>query len=191
MNVPRIQIDQTMYKLGWETQGPSYTFEPGRTTFTIEQEPAEINVERTQPRVLIDQSECWADMDRKNVFRRIAESASDGKQQVFNFIADVNAKGEQLGAIENKGNVIGNIARGKKMLPETEVAFRNVPGNFSLRMQGIPGETHVNWQPDRLRFNVQSSPWQHTYEKGKFEYYTQQKNRLQIQVVGGTIDTFH
>jgi hypothetical protein len=188
MNLPRFDISQTFYKLGWDVQRPSYSFEPGRVSVIVEQKPAEMILNPTHPRVEIDQTECWADMDLKHIFRRNAEFAAEGKHQALQYIAEVTAEGEQMGAIENKGNVIASIAKNKKFLPEHQFAYGNVPGNFSLRMQGIPGELNMEWREGGVTIDVNQVPFQHNYEMGKITYYTQQKNQLNINVVGGTID---
>ncbi|CEH30603.1 hypothetical protein AM501_15300 [Aneurinibacillus migulanus] len=188
MNLPRIQLNQTFYKLGWDTQQPSYSFNPSRATLSIEQKPAEMVLNPTPPRVLIDQTECWADMDLKHIFRRNAEFASYGKQQVLQYISRVMQEGEQLRAIENKGNAIASIAKSKKLIPDHQFTYRNVPGNFSLKMQGVPGALNMEWREGEITVDVQQTPFEHHYEKGKITYHTLQKNRLDIDVIGGTID---
>jgi hypothetical protein len=188
MNEPHLQIHQTSYRLGWEVQKASYSFEPAHTSIEIEQQPAEMRVHRTNPLVLIDQTECRADMDMKHIFRRNAEFAAYGKQQVMRYIADTVAEGEQLGAIENKGNTIANLAKGKKLLPDHQFIYRNVPGNFSLRYEIVPGELDIQWTRGQIFMGVHYSPFQHHYERGKISYYTQRKNQLNIEVSGGTID---
>ncbi|WCN38134.1 DUF6470 family protein [Aneurinibacillus uraniidurans] len=189
MNLPQIQIDQTFYKLGWDVQRPSYSFEPGKTELSIEQKPAEMILHRTPPSVQIDQSECWADMDLKHIFRRTREFAQDGKDQWLKYIEKVTRDGEAMGAIENSGNVIRSLAKEKKLLPVHDFTFRNIPGNLSLHMQGIPGELGMDWQVNGTTIAVNQTPFRHYYDKGSISYYTQQKNQLHFQVRGGTIDT--
>ncbi|WP_027416153.1 DUF6470 family protein [Aneurinibacillus terranovensis] len=191
MNLPHIQLAQSFTKIGWDVQRPTYTFEPAHTQLHIEQKPAEMILHRTQPVVQIDQSQCRADMDLKSTAQQNAEFAAYGRKSVLEYIARVTAEGEQMGAIENKGNVIADIAKGKKFMTDHQFGYGNVPGNLSLHMNGIPGELNIEWKLGGTSIDVQQTPFHQRYEKGKIDYYIQQKNRLNIQVSGDNVDTLY
>lgn len=188
MSVGQINITQTFARLEWETLPPTYTFEPAHTTITIDKQPVELILNRTPPMLRIDQSQCWADMDLKNVFQRIAEAAEDGKQQVLKYIEKATLDGEQLGAIGNPGNVIYNQALGHKLIPKQSLQYGNVPENFSLRYECIPGELNIDWKPGEIKIDVQTVPFKHSYEKGKILYAMQRKNELYFEVAGGSLN---
>ncbi|MBN6186960.1 hypothetical protein JQN58_08190 [Aneurinibacillus sp. BA2021] len=188
MNMPRLDIQQTFAKLDWEIQDPSYTFEPGRAELSIHQQPAEMVLHRTPSRLTIDQSQCWADMDMKHIFRRNSEYAAAGQQQALAYIEKVTLEGEQLGAIEQGGNTIRGLAMDHRFLPEHRFTYGNVPGNFSLRMDFTPGELGMEWNTGGTTVDVHTTPFQHRYEKGKITYRMQKKNELHFQMVGGRVN---
>ncbi|WP_047153544.1 DUF6470 family protein [Aneurinibacillus tyrosinisolvens] len=188
MNLPRVELQQSWMKMDWDIQEPSYTFEPAHSQVNIEQKPAEMFINRTPSQLTIDQTQCWADMDLKPISRRIAEAAADGERSVLKYIERVGAEGEQLGAIENRGNVVTSIARSKKLFPDYQFAYRNIPGNFSLRIGFTPSELNMDWQLNGTQIDVQSTPSHHDYERGKISYYIKQKNQLQVNIVGGNVN---
>ncbi len=188
MNMPRLEINQTFAKIDWDVQSPRYSFEPGQAKVLIEQTPAEMNVQYVPPRLTIDQSECWADMDIKHIFRRNEEAAVDAKRQVLNYIEKTVLEGAQLGAIENGGNVIRNLAMGHHLLPQHSFQYGNVPRNFSLRIECIPGEMRMDWKIGGTTINVQDRPFQHNYERGRISYTLQKKNELHFESIGGNLN---
>ncbi|WCK54198.1 DUF6470 family protein [Aneurinibacillus sp. Ricciae_BoGa-3] len=181
-------MNQSFAKIGWDVQRPVYTFEPEHTQLHIQQKTTEMIFHRTQPVVQIDQSQCWADMDIKSNAQQNAELAADGHQSALAYIARVAAEGEQLGAIENKGNAIANIAKGKKFFTDHQFSYANVPGNFSLHLNGIPGQLNIECNQGGTAIDVQQTPSAQNYEKGKINYYIRQKNQLSIQVSGDILD---
>jgi hypothetical protein len=189
MNFPRLQITQTNIKMALDVQRPTYLFEPSHTHLLLEQKPAEMLLNPTPSKLTIDQRQCWADMDLKHIFQRITEAAEDGKQEALEYIARVTAEGEQMGAIENKGNVIRQIAATKRMLPEYHFTYGNIPGNFSLKMTFTPGELNMDWKIGGTSVDVQTVPFQHHYEKGRISYTIQQKNELHFHVAGENVNT--
>ncbi|MFT9849595.1 DUF6470 family protein [Aneurinibacillus sp. REN35] len=188
MNMPRLDIQQTFAKLDWEVQTPSYTFEPGRAELSIQQQPAEMVLHRTPSQLTIDQSQCWADMDLKHTFRRIAEDAAAGHQQALAYIEKVTLEGEQLGAIEHGGNTIRSLAMDNRFLPEHSFTYGNVPSNFSLRLDFTPGDLGMEWNTGGTTIDVHTAPFQHHYEKGKITYMMQKKNEMHFQMVGGNVN---
>ncbi|BAU26558.1 hypothetical protein DFP93_10860 [Aneurinibacillus soli] len=188
MNLERLDITQMFTKLSWDVQRPTYTFEPAKTDVQIEKSPAEVIIKRTQPRLIIDQSQCWADMNCKHIFQRVRDEAEDGKQAFFTYLSTVTTEGRRIGAIENKENPIKNLAREKSLAPKYQFTYGNVPKNFSLKFEIIPGETHVDWTESKMKVDFPSHPYHHQYEQGRLSYYIQKQNQLHIQVIGGTID---
>jgi hypothetical protein len=188
VNLPRVDLRQRSIEIGWDVQRPSYTFVPAKTNIAIDPENTEVVIHRTPPRLTIDQSQCWADMDLKSAFRRIAEAAEDGKQAAFSFIARKMNEGRKLKEIESDEAVVKRIAENKRTWPQYRFEYGNVPGNFSLHFGIIPGEFSMDWKPHRIEVDVRSYPYRQEYEKGKIDYYIKQKQYLTIDVVGGTFD---
>ena len=191
MNVLRLEIQQKNAKLAWDVQQPVYRFEPSRTRLKLEQKPPEMVLHPTPSKLTIDQRQCWADMELKHVFQCIAEAAADGKREALAYIARVTEEGEQLGAIENKGNVIRQLAASKRTLPQHRFAYGNVPGNFSLKISFTPGQLNMDWKISGTSVDVQTTPFRHHYEKGRIFYTMQQKNELHFQITGGHVDTMY
>jgi hypothetical protein len=189
VNVARLTIHQTFAKLDWDVQRPSYQFQPAKTDVRVEHRPAEMVIERTPIQLHIDQTECWADMDRKHIFRRIREEAQVGKQALLEYVGRVAEEGEEIKRIENKGNVFRSIARRHMLEEKHQFAYRNVPDNFSLKYSITPGELKIHYNEGELKIDVQSSPFQHQYEMGRITYAVQQKNELHFEVVGNHVNT--
>lgn len=188
MNMAKLEIQQSHIRLDWDVQRPTYSFEPGHAEVEITQQPAEMILNRTPIKLTIDQTQCWADMDLKHISQRIAEAAADGKQSILAYIERVTLEGEQLGAIENTGNTIRQIAANNAYPKSPQFKYGNVPGNFSLRFAFTPGELNMDWKIGGATIDVRSVPFHHSYEKGSITYSIPQRNEMHFQVVGGKLD---
>jgi hypothetical protein len=188
MSFPHLDIRQTFIRMGFDIQRPSYTFEPANSNVEIEQKPAEMILNPIPSRLTIDQSQCWADMDLKSAFQRISEAASDGQQAALEYVGKTAEDGARMAAIETGENVFQNLAREAHVAPQHSFQFGNIPGNFSLHMQFTPGELNMDWQLGGAHINVQTTPAHQRYEMGNISYYIQQKNQLQIDVVGSQLN---
>lgn len=191
MSWPRLEMHQQGLKIDWNVLRPSYTFQPGKAEVQISQTPAKMTLNPTPSRLSIDQSECWADMDLKHISRRIAEEAADGKRAVLEYIGKTAEEGTQLRSIEHKGDVLRNLAMQARIMPEYNIQYSNVPENFSLRIDVLPGELNMDWQRGGVNVDVKTIPYSQNYEMGKIDYYVKQKNELTIDVVGSSFDALY
>jgi hypothetical protein len=184
MNIPQIRMEQTFARLGLHIRKPVQEIEQPPAELNLRQVPARMEIHRTNPRVLIDQSECRADIDLKNIFRRNAEWAMEGRQAVLNAIARISQEGKILRSIESGGNKLKQIAienTFKQMVP-SQITF--VPKYGSLKIEGIPVTTEIRWQIGGVQMDPVIRKPVINYTPGRVEGYIEQKNSLKIWVEG-------
>lgn len=78
MQIPRLLMEQTYAKLQMSTTPSKQEVEQPRAELEIQQPRAVMNITRTPSKLTIDQTEAFADMDIKSIFRRSEEWAAEG-----------------------------------------------------------------------------------------------------------------
>lgn len=161
----------------------------------LEQIPARIEI-TTQPtktemvgepfRVEINQYPCFAETGLKNVFDLTRDEAERAKQLVLEGIGRRAEEGDELAAIEHKGNPLAEQAEAVTNPPPAEfnIAFMpqsrpeiTVSGGKKLLIE--PGKVEISFRPGQVI---------HDYQPGKVEIYLAQKPELQIEFIGSVVD---
>ena len=78
MQIPRLLMQQTYAKLQMSTTPSRQEVEQPQADLEIQQPRAVMNIKRTPSKLTIDQTEAFADMDIKSIFRRSEEWAAEG-----------------------------------------------------------------------------------------------------------------
>jgi hypothetical protein len=188
-----LRITQTYAKIGIDRTPSSLEIEMRKARLEFRQKHAKVNIHTELPRVEIDQYECFASAGLKNDLDRAKEIAQRTYQQVLEFIGKTAEDGKSLASIEKGGNPIVEIAQrdawpthefGLDFIPKAapkitvtgELRYdpeRNSEGvNNGIEGDFIPGSLSINFMPAIV--NV----------------YVAQKNSINIEYVGGNVDTY-
>lgn len=180
--LPQIRIEHTLAVLGHETTQPRMEMEQPHAELNMRQTPPQMEKHTTNPVVLIDQSEAFADAGSKKLSRLMEEYAALGRQAVLEGIARIAQEGMSLRAIENGsgGKVIKQIAKQNttEPFPISQIDF--IPRHDSVKMEGVPGSLEIEWHIGGLEMDPVVHPPQFEFQRGRLEFYMKQVNQLRI-----------
>jgi len=183
MNFPHITMQATFPQLAISIERAQMEMRQPPADVSIAQPPAQLDMKTTPPRLTIDQSEAWADMDLKHIFRRIEEAAQEGYENWLSYLETTSAQGDELMRIEHGGDVLAEQAKANSEPPPLEVNVGLVPRPFSVKIGFEPGRIEMNWQTYGARIHIEPRPPQIDYKPGAVHFDLARHNSLRIDVV--------
>lgn len=174
-----LSIRTTDIKLGIERTPSSLQMDTQNAKLELHQKHAKVNITTENPRVLIDQYQCFAEAGLKGNYDFAREAAQLAYRQVMNFIGETARDGNTLAAIEKGGNPIAEIAVRRaypqkefgldfipKSRPEIEVTGsidiqwdRNGEGALNgVEGRYIAGYTKLDFEPSKINIYVKQYP---------------------------------
>ncbi len=182
MNIPQLQIRTTWAKLGMESQKAQIEIEqPKYPQLDIQTQPLSLEMRSTPPRILIDQSRCFAESGIKGNGELISDNASYGFQKGL----------EAIGRIVDQGNQMADFHRGD---PIPDQAIDNAYDQFLREwnmvtmprsrpdIQVIEGNVDIQVNEARVINNSVPQPVRLTYRPGSLNIYLAQRNSIEFSV---------
>lgn len=170
-----------------------------RPTLSIRQRPADMQISQdlagslristTASQLFIDQTEAFADADLKSPLRRVEEFAARARQNVLQYVAKTAQQGEMLKKIEHGTDAIPRVAQQKGAREPKQYTFAAVPKHMGkVKVDYRPSEVNIqiDWAKPNIRFR-KNDPEIH-FPKWETSVYLQQKNNIQFDVVGGSVN---
>ncbi|WP_077614003.1 DUF6470 family protein [Caenibacillus caldisaponilyticus] len=189
MDLPHLVMHSVMGRIGIRTQRASLDPTFGHSEMSIRQPKAEMTIQRTQGKVMIDQTEAWHNLDLKSAIVRNREAAEAGREAVLEGIARRAEQGDELMRIEKPGNPIVKQAIENSERHGT-YDTGHVPPALAVKINGQPGTLDIRWQTHRPEIEVTTVPPRFDYRPGSVTIYMIQYPALTIDVVGGKIDLY-
>ncbi|MEK4669115.1 DUF6470 family protein [Niallia sp. FSL R7-0271] len=146
MQIPQLRIDSTPAKLGLTTVQPQVQMEQKPADLYIEQPKAELIIDKKAATLTIDQTEARAYEGMKTRERFIDDYVQKGRQEWLKGIARRIKDGQQLAAIENKGNPIPQIAKRNSEGPPKQFGLGWIPPANSVKIQYDPGYVKTSFE---------------------------------------------
>ena len=174
-----LSINTTPAKLSIETIAGKLQIDTRRAQLELTQQRAKVNIKTEQPRILIDQYECFAEEGLKNTIDLAKDLSQRAYQSVMEYIAKTAQDGDEMAKIGNKASIMLDIIKSDSIIihdfnmvtmpmsrPKIDVAGGTVdiqvePQNDIGEINGvtrrfIPGEITFNNTPSTLNIKVQS-----------------------------------
>lgn len=145
MEMPQIRMQSQFARISMISTPSRQEIRQPKADLSIEQPHAEISMKTTPPKLTIDQTQAWEDMNLKSAPRSIEEYAHEGKQGASEGTARRASQGTELMKIENKGNPIKTQAYQNGYKPERSLGIEFIPSAFAVK---------INYQPSELEINV-------------------------------------
>jgi hypothetical protein len=183
MQIPQIRTQTTQAILGIEKSNARLDIQQNHAQMELRQSKAVMEMKRTPPKLNIDQTQAWADMNLKNILRRNKEFAAEGNQAWMQYLAKTAQEGSELMKIENGGGVIAAQAKRNGQLPKHEFGLGFIPSPFSVKINYQPGDVQINAQPQKVVSNIKAQNPTFHYQPGSIDYHLKQQNSLQIDVI--------
>lgn len=104
-----ISITTTPARIAFERIPGSFEMKVKNAQLELQQNHAKINISTEQPRILIDQYQCFAEEGLKNNFDFAKEQAQNGYQSAMDYIAKKAQDGDAMAKIGRKANIMIDI----------------------------------------------------------------------------------
>jgi Family of unknown function (DUF6470) len=183
MQLPQIRVQSTPAILGIEKSNARLHIQQRHAQMELQQPKAIMEMKRIPPKLNIDQTQAWADMNLKSILRRNEEAAAEGSQAWMQYLAKTAQEGSELMKIENGGGAIAAQAKRNGQLPKHEFGLGFIPSPFSVKINYQPGDTQINIQPQKVNSNITPQRPIVQYQQGNVSYHLKQQNSLQIDFV--------
>lgn len=141
-----------------------------------------MNMTRTPSKLTIDQTEAFADMDIKSIFRRSEEWAAEGKRAVGEGMGRRAEEGSELIKIENGGNAIAEFAKINGTPPAKQFNIGVIPSFFSVKIHYQPSELQIEVEPQKAIIEATPHKPIVNYQPGKVNIDMLQYPDLKIEV---------
>ncbi|MCM3443755.1 DUF6470 family protein [Metabacillus halosaccharovorans] len=176
----QIQMKSSSAVLAIEKSPSKLNIQQPQAQMDIQQPKPRIEMNKTLPALTIDQTEAWADMNLKGIFRLISEFATEGNQAWMQYLAKTASEGNELMKIENGFGAIASQAKRNGQLPKHEFGLGFIPSPFSVKLNYQPGDVQIQFQPQKLISNITPQKPMIHYQPGSITYHLEQKNSLQF-----------
>jgi hypothetical protein len=183
MKIPQLQMQATFPQLSISIERSQLEITQPPAEVTIEQPKPEMEMNVIRPRLTIDQSQAWADMDLKHIFRRIEEAAQEGYESWLAYLETVSVQGDELMRIENGGDAIAAQAQTNSEDPPLEFNVGFVPQPFSVKINYEPGKVDIHWRTYGANVNIQPRAPIIDYKPGKVHIDLARHAQLHIDVI--------
>ena len=182
-----ISITQTYPKIGIQTVNAKLELKNcGKIDYTISHTDPKLEIYSTLPKVIIDQSRCFADEGLKGIKDFRDEVVQLAQNQVMQYISKKAEEGDSYTKTENGGRPILSAIR--------QDLFQIVDYNVGLMPTQGPeitaemGEANVNVVEGDIQTAFNNVPIDSNYTPGKVSYYLLQKGGVSIEYVGKNLD---
>ncbi|MGJ9385221.1 DUF6470 family protein [Salipaludibacillus sp. CF4.18] len=190
MDLARIQIQTQDAVTGMQQQRPPLSIKQRPADMQIEQElGSTLSISTTASKLYIDQTEAFADANLKSIFRRNEEFVAKAQQTASQYVAKTAQQGEMLKKIENGTNAIPQIAQQNGTREPKQYNLAMVPEHMGkVKIDFQPAEVSIqsNWQKPKI--HVQKNEPEITVPRWETNIYVQQKNSIQFDVIGGSVN---
>lgn len=181
-----LRIDQAFARIGLNIKHPFLRLEVARPNLRLNVSGPRLKIENRLPEIHIDQTECFADMDRRTPLefsRYWSQVACEMASEATGRIAE---EGDMLAAIED-GVTVADVAwENSFRTDEFDVAAVASPPpriNFTV----YPVEIRV--EPGRVAAELEPGAVKGELDWGKVRVYLRQQPKLDIQYVGKNYDS--
>lgn len=173
----QIRIDQQYAKLGLNIQKPSINLQTTLPAIELSIEEPRLEINSPRPKLYIDQSQCFADMDKRS------------PAEFSRYYADLaQQKGiEAIGTISGEGDYLANWQEGNTV---EELAVSAMDTQVDFNITAIPKQPpKIDWEIHPVDINLirgtvdlqlRRGQVQNNFEWGRVNAYIAQKNYLNI-----------
>ncbi|MDK2919036.1 MAG: hypothetical protein PWQ37_1769 [Candidatus Petromonas sp.] len=184
-----LKINTSPALIGINTTPGKMEITQPKADINMNTEHPRIEIHSEQVRVQIDQYQCFAEAGLKNYLDLTKETVQLAKQAAMQGIERIVRQGNELAAIENGLDPIPNQAE------ENAFELFKKEFNFDLIPKSRPkidfkgGTVDIKVHEGKVNMDIKVNKPQINYTPGKVEIYLRQKNSIDIQYVGGNMDT--
>lgn len=185
-----LSISTTKGQIGIETKWGGLNIRQPKAEITNKTELPSVDIRRTQPKVTIDQKECFADVGLKSPVDYTRENAGIARQAAMKGIARRVEQGDQMMDSLHKGGepIIDNADYNAFDLFNRDFIFGVVPKSRP-KIDVIMGTTDIRYIPGKLNYQVKINKPEVTVNHGDVDIYMKTWPDIKIEFYGDKIST--
>ena len=169
MRIPQIQISITDIKMDLTiNEGQQHISQPN-ADLNISQPAAILNISTTGPKMEVDMSQFWRDVDQKPIGEVITDYVNKGRQGALRSISKAMNEGRQMMMNAGKGQAgqaIQSIAKQNYGPKVQRIGLDFTPSYQAIKVDIQPGTTDVQIQAQKPKIDVQVNKPSHDYTLG-------------------------
>ncbi len=178
-----LSMRTTPFKLSMQTVNARQEIKSNHNVLSLKTEQPRLEMHTTQPKVMIDQSQCFAESGSKTIMQLIAENASYSRSMAIQGIGRIVDQGNQMANFHVKSDPIPDQAD-YNAYGQFEKAFNMQTATGTLpKTTLIRGKVDIRFIAGRVINNTVAQKPQITYQPGKVNINVAQYNRLEISVI--------
>lgn len=189
-----LQISRTDARLHIETTPSHLSIQSRRARMELTHTEAKVEIHSEMPRVVIDQSECFATSGLKKPVDLTRTAGQRAMQQALVYASKVSGDGDAMAAIENDTNIIAAIAQrdsvtehefGLDYIPKARPKITVTGGGIDINIKDeaigptngvkttiIPGGISFDYTPSKVNITLAQRPSiRIRYVQSKFDAY--------------------
>lgn len=181
----QLQMRSQMALIGLETTQPFLELRNIRPQMELQIEEPQLQIHSPRPVLHIDQTQCFADMNKRTPAAFVAYYASQGWSDSLEGIGRIAMEGDLLGQIENNFSL-------------TDLAMQDLGKAADFNVTAIPKQPPRTWvdtypveyrlQRGTVTANVQMGRVENHFHWGKVNVYLRQQNYLEINWIENQVD---
>lgn len=181
-----IRINQTWARIGHWTENAKQTIEQPKADLSIEQISGRFDIKTELPKVLIDQTECFAEVGLKGPLRLIYDQGQRAQQIALEAIGQIASEGDQMMMSQAGGKVIADISFTKF-----------VPAPFDWNIAFLPqsrpkievtGSQNIQFEKGGAKIEAKANAPIIEATTGRVNYEMLQHSSISFEYVGKKLD---
>ena len=183
MRIPQLRMTSQLATISIkQEEGKQYIQQP-QAILQIRQGEADLQIHTTPPRLNIDQSRAWEEMDLMPISKRIALQGQKGFHDALDGTARRAREGREMMEIEKGGSPIIDQAARRAHPPMKQLGMSFIPTPLSVKTMYHPGKVEIDATRKDPNMEVNIQKPRHHYERGGVAIGMKQHADLQIDVV--------
>lgn len=176
----RLTISSQPIKLEYTSQNAQLDQQTILPKLQLETTPATVEIHQSQGELTIDQTPCRYSIGLKNISDFSRDIANQGKQAVLDTIGSIAEDGDRMGAIENKGDSIAQMAADSTIEEPPGITLVPIDAPI-IRYEANP--VQFNPTPGKINYFVEPGTVNGDYHPGSVDFRITQYPSVQIGVV--------
>ena len=186
MRISQIQITTTDIKMDYNITPAQQHITQTPAELNISQPAAILNITTTGPKMNVDMSQFWRDVNQKPIGEVISDYASKGRQGVLSGITKTMLEGRQMMMNAGKGQggqTIQTIAKRNYGPKTSKIGLDFIPSFNAIKVNIQPGTTDINIQAQKPKIDVQVNKPTHHYTPGDVNGTMVVRPNIQVDVM--------
>jgi len=181
----QLQMTSQLALIGINTTRPMLQPQLVRPQLELQIEEPRLEIHSPRPVLHIDQTQCFADMNRRTPVAFMAYYASQAWSDSNGCIARLATEGDSLGRIENNYSI-------------ADLAMQDLGETAEINVTAIPKQppkvwadtypVEFNFQRGIVKGTLQQNKTEGNFQRGQVNIYIRQQNYLQIDWIDNKVD---